>query len=223
MQTMLNDSIIKQLNEVFQNLEQPVEIALFNDPTNPETSEALQQLLGEISALSEKFHLSSYQMPEDAKLAAHYHLDKTPGFVLLGKTEGEPEDYGVRFAGFPGQYEFTSLINDLVMVSQRRSGVRPETRAALAELKDPLHLMVFVTPTCPYCPRAVMLAHQLAMESPLVQAEMIEATDFPALAEQYNVSSVPHTVINHGQGEWIGALPEAAALQEILHTLKQEQ
>jgi glutaredoxin-like protein len=223
MQPMLNEAITKQLNEVFQNLEQPVEVALFNDPTNPETSEALQQLLAEVCALSEKLHLRSYQLPQDAAIAAQYHMDKTPGFTLLGQTESDPQDYGVRFAGFPGQYEFTSLINDLVMVSQRKSGVRPETSAALAGLKDHLHLMVFVTPTCPYCPRAVMLAHQFAMESPLIEAEMIEATDFRALAEQYNVSSVPHTIINQGQGEWIGALPEAAALQEILHTLQEEK
>jgi len=44
----------------------------------------------------------------------------------------------------------------------------------------------------------VGLAHLMAMESPLVQAKMIEATGFPALAGKFGVSGVPHTTINKG-------------------------
>lgn len=223
MNPMLNQATINQLSEVFAQLQRPVEIALFQNPENEETSAALAQLFEELCALSEKLHLRHYHLPQDAEQATRYHLDKTPGFALLAVEDEQHHDYGIRFAGFPGQYEFTSLINSLMMVSQGDSQLSAETRSTLAALTAPLHLMVFVTPTCPYCPRAVILAHQMALESRWVEAEMVEATDFPALAERYAVSSVPHTIINHGQGEWIGALPEPAALHEILHTLKEEK
>ncbi len=80
-------------------------------------------------------------------------------------------------------------------------------------------MMVFVTPTCPYCPRAVILAHQFAMESPMVQAEMVEAMEFPKLSDQYGVSGVPHTTINYGKGTVVGAVPEAHMLQELKNAL----
>jgi hypothetical protein len=60
----------------------------------------------------------------------------------------------------------------------------------------------------------------MALESPLVQAEMVEASEFPALADRYNVSGVPQTTINDGAGVMIGAAPEAQLLAEIQRALK---
>jgi glutaredoxin len=81
-------------------------------------------------------------------------------------------------------------------------------------------MQVFVTPTCPYCPQAVVLAHQFAMESDLVSAEMVEATEFPALSKRFNVSGVPQTTINEGKGTLIGAAPEEKLVNEIQNALE---
>jgi predicted DsbA family dithiol-disulfide isomerase len=68
----------------------------------------------------------------------------------------------------------------------------------------------------------VVLAHQMAMESDLVEAEMVEAMEFIDLSDQYGVSGVPHTVINEGAGELIGAVPEAALLDKIRQVIADE-
>lgn len=65
-----------------------------------------------------------------------------------------------------------------------------------------------------------MLAYQMAMESPLVQAEMIEATEFPELSDRFEVSGVPQTTINLGAGVVVGAYPEDDLLEEILAALQ---
>ena len=65
-----------------------------------------------------------------------------------------------------------------------------------------------------------MLAHQMAMESKMVQAEMVEATEFPVLSNQYHIMGVPDTVINHGKGKMVGAAPEGQLLAEIMKVLK---
>jgi alkyl hydroperoxide reductase subunit AhpF len=59
---------------------------------------------------------------------------------------------------------------------------------------------VFFTATCVYCPRMITLANQVAIESPLVTATAIDATEFPDLVRQYNVNGVPKTVINDTVG-----------------------
>jgi hypothetical protein len=64
-----------------------------------------------------------------------------------------------------------------------------------------------------------VLAHQMALESENVQAEMVEATEFPELANRYGVSGVPHTSINFGAGELIGAAPEAMMIEQIKEAL----
>ena len=62
----------------------------------------------------------------------------------------------------------------------------------------------------------------MALESPLVQAEMVEATEFPELSMQFNVSGVPQTTINNGAGRVVGAAPESHLLAEIQRSLIQK-
>ena len=64
-----------------------------------------------------------------------------------------------------------------------------------------------------------MLAHQMALESPWVQAEMVEAIEFPDLSNRHRVSGVPQTTINDGAGAVVGAVPEGHLLAEILRAL----
>ena len=65
-----------------------------------------------------------------------------------------------------------------------------------------------------------MLAHQMALESPLVRAEAVEATEFPELSNRHNVSGVPQTTINSGPGRLVGAAPEDYLVTEIQNAVK---
>jgi hypothetical protein len=59
----------------------------------------------------------------------------------------------------------------------------------------------------------------MAMESPMIQAEMVEATEFPELANRHGVSGVPQTTINDGVAYVVGAVPEGNLLAEIQRVL----
>ena len=59
----------------------------------------------------------------------------------------------------------------------------------------------------------------MAMESPLVEAEMVEAMEFPDLADRFNVCGVPQTTINDGAGTVVGAAPEDYLMIEIQRAL----
>lgn len=65
-----------------------------------------------------------------------------------------------------------------------------------------------------------MLAHQMAFESNKVTAEMIEAMEFNVLAMQNGVSGVPHTIVNHGASELIGAAPEEYLVEKLKEALQ---
>lgn len=219
-QRLLNDEVLGQVNQVFEQLREPVEVLFFGKKEDCEYCDDTLQLIQEVVDLSDKLGLQVYDLEEDAGIAQQYKVDKAPGLVLLGRDGDQLLDYGVRFAGIPSGHEFSSLIHDLVLVSGRDSGLGQETRDFLQGLTEPVHLQVFVTPTCPYCPRAVVLAHQMALESPMVEAEMVEAMEFPDLADRFAVSGVPQTTINAGAGTVIGAVPEEHLLAEIKRALK---
>jgi hypothetical protein len=54
----------------------------------------------------------------------------------------------------------------------------------------------------------------------MVTADAVEATEFPELSGKYKISGVPHTVINEGAGNMIGAAPEDMLVEEIRKALK---
>jgi hypothetical protein len=55
----------------------------------------------------------------------------------------------------------------------------------------------------------------MAFESPLLEAEAIDASSFFEESSRFSVSGVPATIINDGAGEVVGAVPEVALLAEI--------
>ena len=67
----------------------------------------------------------------------------------------------------------------------------------------------------------MVLAHRMALESPLVEAEMVEANEFPELSMRFNVYGVPQTTINSGAGNLVGAAPEDYLVSEIQNALKE--
>jgi glutaredoxin-like protein len=218
--SLLNDNIQKQIREAFEALSGPVKIVMFTQGDNVpecETCADTRQLLTEVSALSDKITLEVHDFVREAKLAEQYHIDKIPAVAILsgGAT---PKDYGIRLYGVPAGYEFSTLIEDILMVSQQKSELKAQTLDELQKLTQPVNIQVFVTPTCPYCPRAVVLAHQLALASEFITASMVEANEFPHLSQKYQVYGVPRTVIEdviHVEG----AMPEAMLVTELMKVL----
>jgi glutaredoxin-like protein len=220
MEKVLNAQITKQITEAFAEVKEPVQVLFFGSKDNCEYCNDTQQLLEEVTALNDKVELSVYDMQEHQDVASKFNVTNAPGIVIAARDGAKVTNLGIQFSGIPSGHEFSTLINDIVIVSKRESGLNEKTREFLKNLDKPLHLQVFVTPTCPYCPRAVLLAHQMAMENPqMIRAEGVEATEFPDLANRFNVRGVPQTVINSGAGTVVGAVPEQNLLAEIMRAL----
>ena len=147
MASLLNDDVKEQINEVFSQLKDPVQVLFFGSRSNCEYCEDTRQLVEEVAALSDKLSLSVYDLEEDAEIAGQYNVDKAPSLVIAGREGDEVKDYGIRYAGIPSGHEFSSLIHDIVLVSGRDSGLNQKTRDFLEELKQPVLFQVFVTPT----------------------------------------------------------------------------
>jgi alkyl hydroperoxide reductase subunit AhpF len=128
-------------------MQQPVQILFFGQKEKCDYCEDTHQLLEELVAISEKIGLSVYDMEADADVAKNFNVDKTPGIVIAAKSGEQITDFGIRYAGIPSGHEFTSIIQDVMLVSGRDSGLNDQTRSFLKDLKDPIHMQVFVTPT----------------------------------------------------------------------------
>ncbi len=207
------------LREEFDKMEHPVRLVLFTREEECQFCDETRQIVEELASLSDNVEAEVLDVQAEADRARALGVDKVPAIAIL-RADGEPADYGIRYYGIPSGYEFSSLVEDIFMVGRGDSGLQTATREALAGLKAPVHIQVFVTPTCPYCPRAVHMAHQMAFESPLVHADMVEAMEFPDLAVKYEVMGVPRIVINE-ETHVEGAVPEPVMLQAVLEAAEQ--
>jgi glutaredoxin-like protein len=201
-------------NEFESQLVDPVKLVVFTQTVECQFCAETRQIAEEVAALSEKVSVEVYNFVTDKATADLYGVDKIPAIAVLREEDGEEADYGIRFYGIPSGYEFSSIIEDIIDVSKGDSGLQPKTREALAGITEPVHFQVFVTPTCPYCPQAVRLAHKFAMESEHIRADMVEAIEFPHLSNKYGVYGVPRTVINESVHQE-GAVPEPLLLAKL--------
>lgn len=171
------------------------------------------QLAEELAGTSPKVRVEVRDFIRDQMRAREFRVDKIPAMAVIGA-----KDYGVRFYGVPSGYEFSSLVGAVIDISKGESGLSQKTRDALKAVDNPAHIQVFVTPTCPYCPAAVRIAHKMAIETEMIWADMVEATEFVPLALKHSVTSVPKIVINEHFG-FNGAASEDLFVSQVQHAI----
>lgn len=147
MENVLNEQVTGQIRQAFAELSNPVQILFFGLKDGCDYCVETQQMLTELSALDPRLTLSVYDLKEDAALAAQYRVDKAPAIVIASKSGDQVLDLGVQFSGIPAGYEFSTLINDILLASKQTTMLGDAVREFLKTLTKPLHLQVFVTPT----------------------------------------------------------------------------
>ncbi|MFN2323294.1 MAG: thioredoxin family protein [Trueperaceae bacterium] len=219
MERFLDETLTAQLAEAFAPLDRDVEMVVHVAsrlvvPGQEDAGEeaATLQLVREVAETSERLTVVETTLDGDARARG---IVRTPTIVF--RAAGSDAD-NVRFVGLPSGYEFQTLVEVVRMVGTGDSGLGPASSERLADLEAPVRLQAFVTPTCPYCPRAVLAAYRMALANPNVIAEGVEASEFPELAQRYRISGVPDTVIDgpSGQERVLGGQPDKVFLDAVL-------
>ncbi|HVZ23840.1 MAG TPA: thioredoxin family protein [Vicinamibacterales bacterium] len=192
---------------------QPVTLLFFTQTFGePETALATKQILQELVSLNDRLSLEEANFVLDKDRAAGFGIEQIPAVVLLR----DGVDTRIRFIGAPAGYEFMSLVEAVLLAGTGESGLTADSKALIAaHVTQPIDIKVFVTPTCPHCPRAVTLAQRMAVENDLITATCVEASEFIDLSRRYRVTGVPKTVAND-RIEILGAVPEETFVRDIV-------
>lgn len=153
--------------------------------------EEVRVLLEEVASLSPRIALTVHELSEARELATEMAVDRVPAIVVRGQANRP-----VRFFGIPSGNAFSGFIESLLDAARGGVELKPETVKQLRKLRSDVDVQVFVTPTGTYCPAQARTAHKLALQSPKVKVAVVEASEFPALAQRYGIRAVPTTVIN---------------------------
>ena len=140
---LITDDVAAQLKTEFASLVNPVRLAVFSAALADPESEQVKRLVEELAALEPKITALSYNFVLDKEKVGELGIQRIPAIAILGAEK----DYGIRMYGLPSGYEFGTLIDAILDVSSGQSGLSDATRTALAEVKGPVQIQVFSTPT----------------------------------------------------------------------------
>jgi len=210
---IIDEESAKALKEKFNNeMKREVKIKVFLDKEEKieGSKQFIEEFLKELKELSEgKINFEIYQ--KDSEEAKKYGIDKAPTILI------DPDNsYKIVYLGLPLGEEAWAFIDTIVQVSKNESLLSKKSKEKLKQLKEEREIMIFVTPTCPYCPYQVLLANNVAIEAKgIVKSVCVDALEFPELADKFEVSAVPHNVINEKTSS-IGVQPEEKFVEDVI-------
>jgi glutaredoxin-like protein len=186
-----------------------VRLIFFEQSIGCDTCVPTRRALQRLATSEEGVTVETWNLVLDKDKAAEFGVDRAPATIIAAHGCDR-----IRYYGAPLGHELPTLVDAIRMTSTGETGLSEQSRARLKALMSPVRIQVFFTPTCVYCPRMIALANQLAVESPLVSAVAIDATEYPDLVRRYRVNGVPKTIINEGV-EITGAVSE----EELVNAL----
>ena len=220
---MIPDQDMEFLRERFsEEMRDPVTIIAFTKKAQDQEGAGLecefcnetQRIVDELADLSDKINVECREFSPDSQIVKDLGVDKLPALVVQGPKEGS-----VKYYGIPGGFEFSSLVEDIVDASRGSTDLSEDVKEKVRGIQRDTHIQVFMTPTCPYCPSAVRIAHQMAIENPdFIKADAIEASEFPHLVSKYELSAVPTIVINE-KVQFEGALTDDEFADQVVLAL----
>ncbi|MCL4447096.1 MAG: thioredoxin family protein [Thermoplasmatales archaeon] len=215
---LLKDKDKTYLKDEFKkNLKNEVKLYVFTSEEDCQYCDQTVEIAHELQETSDLIKVETLGLGSEK--AKKWGIEKAPTTVVT--SNGGSEHSRIKYIGIPMGYEFSSLVEDIRRISRNDPEIEPAVQKKLETIDKPVTIRVFVTPTCPYCPKAVGTAHRFALANKNITGEMVEATEFPAWADEWGVSSVPHIVIN-GDVQFVGAYPDENFVDYVIEAYKKQ-
>jgi alkyl hydroperoxide reductase subunit AhpF len=127
----------------FERLAGPVKLVVFSQELAAgDLCRQNEGLMREVAELSDHITVEVLNLAIDRERAERYGVDQVPAIVVEGA-----RDYGIRFYGIPLGYEFSNLIDSIIVASSGEPALSADTLASLRALASDVDIKVFSTPT----------------------------------------------------------------------------
>ena len=175
---MLDAALKTQLAAYLEKLQQPIELVASLDDS--EAARELDELLGEIAALSPKITRAS---GDDAR---------RPSFLI--RRTGT--DIAVGFAAIPLGHEFTSLVLALLQVGGHPVKIDDALAEQVRNLPGDYAFETYMSLHCQSCPDTVQALNAMSVLNPRIRHVAIDGALFQAEVEAKQILSVPTIYMN---------------------------
>ncbi len=188
---MFDEDTVNALREIFNGFKREVidYLVIVKDmnicPTCGEAEHLANELM-KIAGGKLRFEVLEKDSGIGEKLMVRY----TPAFIYGTRRKN------IRYYGLPSGQEFAPFIYIHQYIANDEVRLSREALDIVESIENPIHVKVFVTPECPYCPIVVDAVNQMGLVNDELLVETIEALELPIEADKYHVMYVPYIVIN---------------------------
>lgn len=209
-QEFLDSHLKEQLAEVVKRFDSPIELVVIKD-TNEQSSE-MYSIAKEISSVSDKLRLSSYNLGENLELENKIKLNKVPTIAILDK---DGNYSGIKYATIPGGHELNSFILAMYNVAGPGQKISEDTLSKIQSIKKNIDIKIGISLSCTKCPDTVQAAQRVAIENDNIQVEIIDVFSFKDFKDKHQIMSVPAMVVND-EKVYFGSKSIEEVLESIL-------
>ncbi len=146
--SLLSDAELAQVRELLAGMTAPVVLRYYTQTLECDTCADTRRILDLLAGASDRITVEEHNLVLEREAAAAAGVDRAPTIIVLGAgADGALRDDGVRFVGAPLGYEFTALLDAILLVSHGEADLSEASRRLLAAVTSPMTLQVFTTPT----------------------------------------------------------------------------
>lgn len=206
---VLDENSRRIVSEKLSEMQETIRLYYFHDSDSelcPYCKPTLE-FLQELSELSRgKLELIIYERGINDDKFKEYNIKKAPVIIV--------DQYDIRYLGAPVGQETWAFIETLVAASNKIPKLSKRAIESLKNVKDKIKIEVIVTPSCPWCPYAALMSNSAAIVSENISSDIVEAYEFPEIADTYGVTAVPTVAIN-GKVAFVGVPQEEAFIKNL--------
>ncbi|HJD29933.1 MAG TPA: FAD-dependent oxidoreductase [Candidatus Blautia avicola] len=185
-EAFLTGEMKESLAPVFARFEKKILVKAYLDDSS--LSREVEGFVREMEPLSEKVRYEIQRTGAEGVTCPSLRICDSQGNYL-----------GAEFHGVPGGHEFNSFIIALYNGAGPGQSMGEDIRHQIRKITRKTDLKIAVSLSCTMCPDVVMAAQKIALENPLVTAEMFDLAHYPDLKERYQIMSVPCLIINNSR------------------------
>jgi glutaredoxin len=208
---LFDEETVKALQGIFQSFKKPVKdylvVDTLDDPRDEEEGEHHHHTHYHLHVAGEGCHTCGEAKMLAMELAKISNGQLSFDIVERGKAGALRPRYvpafiygssglNIRYYGLPSGEEFAPFIYVHQYISLSEVKLSSKVKEVVESIETPLHVKVFVTPECPYCPIVVDYFNQMALLNKNIMMETIEAIELPIEADAYGIQAVPYVTIN---------------------------
>lgn len=208
----LPQEYVAPIKELVGNIDNKFTIAAFVEDNCPTCEIGLALFRDFARMYPDLITMVVYDKKDKNKFPDKFDIDFYPSFIFL---DANGKNRGVKFIGTPKGYSLNTVVSAIKLFGSGKADITPAQRDLIKKITESSLVEVIVTPGCPHCPKASIVANSVAYENDHIEVRTIDATQHTEIARRYRISAVP-VVIYNGRAKEIGVNQIETIVQNLL-------